>query len=477
MVLRLLLYASLTALLIAESGCRPKHDTTPPHNARSAAEKEIASEERYQWNLQTLVGDYGRTGKKDPKWDAEAREALKLFAKIRNRSRDTSFAEQGDQISNHVARAISAGCDDPLILYLEARFVHPVDPEEGDDLRKPIRPFVEAADGILEGDYSPIRKFYASVRAAEWYGRNAKKEQVRAEAPKFRQLSVTHLMTVVTDENTPGVEAAEAVHQFAVSPRVSPKWKHEAMTRIEPVLLKNWPDEPEVFLTLGNYYRNYAWVARGSGWASTVTEEGWRLFAERLKQAETFLTRAWQLDGMDPRIPMALMSLELGQGKGGKQMETWFQRAMVADTNCYDACYTKLNYLEPKWYGSEKEMLAFGHECADSEAWGGSVPLILAEAHSRIATYHQKAGGKDYFHSSKVWKDIKMCFEKFFARYPDAIGWRHNYARYAYRCQQWEALRTQIGLMGPINYKFFGGRDAYDEMLEQLDQHLPAKAK
>ena len=158
-------------------------------------------------------------------------------------------------------------------------------------------------------------------------------------------------------------------------------------------------------------------------------------------------------------------------------METWFQRAMVADTNCYDACHTKLNYLEPKWYVSEKEMLAFGHECADSEAWGGSVPLILAEAHSRIATYHQKAGGKDYFHSSKVWKDIKMCFEKFFARYPDAIGWRHNYARYAYRCQQWEALRTQIGLMGPINYKFFGGRDAYDEMLEQLDQHLPAKAK
>ena len=62
-------------------------------------------------------------------------------------------------------------------------------------------------------------------------------------------------------------------------------------------------------------------------------------------------------------------------------MELWFDRAMELDPNDYDACYYKLYYLEPKWYGSVKDMLDFGRECVDSKVWGGRVPLVLTDAH------------------------------------------------------------------------------------------------
>ena len=57
-------------------------------------------------------------------------------------------------------------------------------------------------------------------------------------------------------------------------------------------------------------------------------------------------------------------------------MEEWFRRAMKADPGNYSACSSKLYYLEPKWHGSEEEMLAFGasawrrrtgmHDCRSS---------------------------------------------------------------------------------------------------------------
>jgi hypothetical protein len=73
---------------------------------------------------------------------------------------------------------------------------------------------------------------------------------------------------------------------------------------------------------------------------------------------------AWQLNPEDSRIADKMLEVELGQGEGRDRLELWFDRAMALNTNDYKACSTKLNYLMPKWYGSTKDMLQFGPECA-----------------------------------------------------------------------------------------------------------------
>jgi len=57
--------------------------------------------------------------------------------------------------------------------------------------------------------------------------------------------------------------------------------------------LQDWqrakPESVAPRTALGKFYTHYAWEARGSGWASTVTEEGWRLFRERIALAKDAL--------------------------------------------------------------------------------------------------------------------------------------------------------------------------------------------
>ncbi len=56
------------------------------------------------------------------------------------------------------------------------------------------------------------------------------------------------------------------------------------------------------------------------------------------------------------------------------------------------------------------------------------------------------------------------------------MSWRHNYARYAYRCEQWETLDEQLAIMGDnINYEYFGGEEKFDEMVKKTKEHLAKK--
>jgi hypothetical protein len=184
------------------------------------------------------------------------------------------------------------------------------------------------------------------------------------------------------------------------------------------------------------------------------------------------LDKAWKLNPKDERIPREMMTVELGQGKGRDRMELWFNRAMKLDPNDYDACSAKLYYLEPKWYGSTEAMLEFGRECVTNQAWKGQIPLILLDAHKSIQRqYVDDSGKNDYWKQPEVWSDIKSAFDRFFELNPDAIGWYHNYAWYAYQAGQWDTLNEIIPKLGPINYSFFGGKDEFDKMVELAKVH------
>ena len=172
-----------------------------------------------------------------------------------------------------------------------------------------------------------------------------------------------------------------------------------------------------------------------------------------------------------------MMWVELGQGKGRDRMELWFQRAMEADPNDYDACNTKLLYLEPKCkYGSAADMLEFGRECVQNEQWGGHVPLILMDAHVEIQQElaDDDAGKADYWKQPQVWTDLNSAFQRFFELNPDETGWYHNYAWYAYQAGQWATFNQLIPKLGSVNYNFFGGRDKFEQMVAEAKAHAGA---
>jgi peroxiredoxin len=285
------------------------------------------------------------------------------------------------------------------------------------------------------------------------------------------------LMAALGQKEMPAEEAYEAAYEFLERWRGNKGEYAQLYYSIEDALFASWSNAPTTWLLKGQAHIELAWQARGGGYANTVSKEGWKGFEEHLQTAEVALNRAWTLNPKDPTIAVKMMWVELGQGRGRDRMELWFRRAMDLDPDNYDACNTKLLYLEPKWHGSQEAMFAFAWECVESTNWGGRVPLILLDAHIEIPRYYLEPSEQtNYWRRPEVWPDIKEAFDKFFQLNPAATGWYHNYAWYAYLCEQWHALNQLIPKLGPVNYAYFGGKDQYDRIVRLAKEHADEPA-
>jgi hypothetical protein len=146
----------------ASSYAAESNATAPTNDLPGKIQKE--TDYRLKWNVETLVGDYDKHGRHNPKWDASAKAALAVFAQMRTLSTSPLAKELLPKMEPAIRLALTNGCDDPLILYLSARFVTPSEKhswkEHGEQYRL-------AAEGLIHGEYAPIRKFYGALRAAE----------------------------------------------------------------------------------------------------------------------------------------------------------------------------------------------------------------------------------------------------------------------------------------------------------------------
>jgi len=111
------------------------------------------------WNRRTLGGAYEAVGRKDPRWDKPAGEALEAAARHFGQAVDPGTDEEA--IFGPAKRAVDAGCDDPLILYLHARAsTGPNDPGPEEARRR-----ADAAAALEHSDYPPLRRILAMLRA------------------------------------------------------------------------------------------------------------------------------------------------------------------------------------------------------------------------------------------------------------------------------------------------------------------------
>lgn len=430
----------------------------------SCSKPPATRQDRQHWNLATLNGSYEAAGRKDPKWDQDAKEALRDFARMQTASDD-----EGQLLStltgDAAESAVSAGCDDPMLHYLYARFAP----------RAQAKPWPErqglyrtAAMNLENSAYPPIRKFYANVGAAEilWQQRDT---NLWAEVRQFRGAAVADLNQALQDQALPEAEAfqaAETLFQLVSDSRYE---LTNAYNQIEATLSHQKGKAATAEFIKAEFYLQYAWRARGHRTADKVTQEAWRLFHERLAVAETALNRAWSLDPQDPQIPTLMISILLGQQADRAEMEKWFTRAMKVDPNNYGACRAKLHFLLPQWYGSRKDMLAFGRECVANTNWGGHVPLTLLDAHSEFARTLNREERAVYWTLPDVWPDIQAGYERYAQLHQDDARFRYPYAWYAFRCGRMDDFKAQINLIrqhdGELKYSYFGGQAAFDKAM------------
>jgi hypothetical protein len=154
------------------------------------------------------------------------------------------------------------------------------------------------------------------------------------------------------------------LYDMAVQSLRKLKCYEEAVT-----LLKVWtekhPDNQEAWMALGEEFKAYAWVARGTGWASTVTPDGWRLMRERMGEAVKAATRATQVAPRDCRTWTTLLAMGTGAQFPPERMAQYFARVLELDPYHYWAYDIYANYLQPKWFGDEDQIQAFADQYAE----------------------------------------------------------------------------------------------------------------
>jgi hypothetical protein len=303
------------------------------------------------------------------------------------------------------------------------------------------------------------------VDAAEllWWQRD---KSLWQQVVQLRHNAMGDLTQAVQEKSLPEAEAYDAANNLFQLLQYNVGEMTNAYNQVESGIANQSDKAAMADFIKATFYIQYAWKARGNGNANQVTEEGWRLFKERLDIAQKALEHAWSLDPQDPQIPTLMISVVLGQQTGRPEMEKWFARAMKADPNNYQACRAKLHFLLPEWYGSRDDMLEFGRQCVVSTNWGGHVPLTLVDAHSEFDRTLSRSDRDVYWLAPDVWPDIQAGYEKYAQLNPDQTGFRYPYAWYALHCLQTNDFVKQINLIRQsdhdLNYNYFGGKQVFD---------------
>lgn len=416
---------------------------------------------RLRWEQAASIGDYERAGEKNPAWDADVRKALEQYARVL--AQEKGFRTVGAKPA--IAHAQAAGCKDPLMAfaYLDLRFYPPnTDPAALACL------YAGAEQEMERSGYSPLRKLWASFRAAEQALKVNEAPPDGTDPAGTLVRARTHLVELLRDPAVPPDSVFAAALAFLGFAQDHPATAAPVMEPLAALFESTGADalKPTATTRLveGLFWVDYAWQARTRRWADNVTADGWRLFGARLPRAAAALEAAYALDPGDTHVAQTMLTVELGQGQGRERMETWFRRALDADPDSYAACSAKAEYLKPKWYGSEEELLEFAHQCVATENWPASQPFILPEAHRSLADRFDPPA--DYWKRPEVWADLRAFYEAALKVNPKNNYLRTSYALCACRAEDWQRADELFNQIGdkPGLESWEGTRARYDEL-------------
>ena len=134
-------------------------------------------------------------------------------------------------------------------------------------------------------------------------------------------------------------------------------------------LLRQWmqqrPESVTARVALATSLTRWAWVARGGGYANTVSAEGWKLFDQRIAEAQAVLQGSRDMRTLCPQWFSEEMVVGLAQGWDEHKMTELFDRAVQFEPEYQYFYKQRTNYLLPKWYGKPNDATDFAKSAAD----------------------------------------------------------------------------------------------------------------
>ena len=175
-----------------------------------------------------------------------------------------------------------------------------------------------------------------------------------------------------------------------------------------PGWLDEWvqsrPDSPVALLVRGAHGVRWAWAARGGGRASTVAEDAWEVFFDRLQAAERDLLAAARRDPADPTPWTNLLISGRGLQISLEETTQRFEKAIERERWLPYAHDQMLQKVCAKWSGSSEMMFLFARDTSAEAPEGASVHKIVPLAH--LEEWLERSGPPEYFRDRSVQAEL-----------------------------------------------------------------------
>ena len=299
-------------------------------------------------------------------------------------------SEERAELAVRGRKLLQDGCDDPVVRYYTAEAEHAVRPnlkataseyrrvlEQLEKDRRYPRAFASRVARSLEGtstetDRGLEEKIVALTREGFEEGSYAGKDDV---------IFVGEVVGASTHLDRTGDATEKMVREL----KDLPEWARRTI--------------------LGKIEIHRAWEARGSGWADSVKEEGWKGFGRSLDQARAELVAAWKLRPDQPYAAKEMITVTMGgEAVEGESLRLWFDRTVQARFDFLPA-YDAFGWaLRPRWGGSHEEMLAFGRACLATKRLETDVPRFFRNMIDAIASEQDEAA--EYYRRAAVADEV-----------------------------------------------------------------------
>ena len=339
-------------------GCQPRYQKKPIRSGKSRNTWEKVNRQQGKWFAETTLAAYEKHGQRSEKWDPQAKAYLAGLAESFTQPCDEDMLRRRYQLGKEL---LESGCSDPVVLYFHGNITHRLeDPEAAQIL-------FESLERLEASQYPARYRFYAA-RRLNWcpsrprmfIGKDETRYLAQAAAdPDFsngnQRSYIRDFLIGWDDDCSMAPRAADFIEEFDKLANVDPWIEH---------------------MVRGRYHTGLGWKARGGGWASTVSREGWKVFHKELKIARDHFTQAHALHPEFPEAATQMISVSMLL-RGSTTPREWFDRAVAAQFDYLPAYRRLLWSLEPRWGGSHREMYRFGSECLDTKRFDTEVPRFF----------------------------------------------------------------------------------------------------
>lgn len=248
----------------------------------------------------------------------------------------------------------------------------------------------------------------------------------------LRNLPARFTWKCVSDEVSPIkgkiTDGFAARHAPALS--LLAKWRREFP-------LSDGPDLIEALL-----FQNWAWQARGHGYAKEVSPQAWAEYAQRIEMADAALDDAADKSQRSPAYYPLAIGLGVDRSKNRRDLQRLIDLSLQDFPEYYPPHRAMVRAILPRWGGSYVEIDDFIEHVEDK------VPAERRpEMYARLYTTLAGLEGEevDLFRETIAkWPKVKAGYQDMLDRYPESDWLRNLYAWMACRARDAETYRALV---------------------------------